>query len=82
MKSKEVRAVLAAILAAALFVYSIVRLCMGHTILDWKIITISVWAVGGFILIGLGLVGEYVGRAYQELKGRPRYHIGETVGLE
>jgi hypothetical protein len=70
------------VMAAALLVYSIVRLCMGHTILDWKIVTISVWGVGGLILVGLGVIGEYVGRAYIELKGRPRYHIGETVGLE
>jgi glycosyltransferase involved in cell wall biosynthesis len=70
------------VLAFALLVYSIVRLCMGYTILDWKIVTISIWGVGGFILIGLGIVGEYVGRAYMELKQRPRYHIGETVGLD
>lgn len=70
------------LLAGALLIYSIVRLCMGHTILDWKIIAISVWGVGGFILVALGIIGEYVGRAYIELKGRPRYHIGETAGLE
>ena len=70
------------LLALALLVYSIVRLCMGYTIFDWKIVTISVWAVGGLVLLGLGLIGEYVGRAYMELKQRPRYHIGETVGLE
>jgi glycosyltransferase involved in cell wall biosynthesis len=70
------------VLAFALFIYAIVRLCMGFTILDWKIIVISIWGVGGLILIALGLVGEYVGRAYMELKQRPRYHIGETVGLD
>lgn len=70
------------VLAAALFIYSIVRLCMGHTILDWKIVTISVWGIGGLILVALGIIGEYVGRAYIELKGRPRYHISDTVGLE
>lgn len=70
------------LMALALFIYGIVRLFMGHTILDWKIVTISVWGVGGLILASLGIVGEYVGRAYIELKQRPRYHIGETVGLE
>jgi hypothetical protein len=55
---------------------------MGHTILDWKIIAISIWGVGGLILVALGIIGEYIGRAYIELKGRPRYHIGETIGLE
>lgn len=70
------------ILAAALLVWSVVRLAAGHTILGWKIVTISVWGVGSLILIALGIIGEYSGRAYMELKGRPRYHIGETVGLD
>jgi glycosyltransferase involved in cell wall biosynthesis len=70
------------VMAAALFVYSIVRLFMGYTFLDWKIVTISIWGVGGLILLAIGIIGEYIGRAYIELKGRPRYHIGETVGLE
>jgi glycosyltransferase involved in cell wall biosynthesis len=70
------------VLAAALLIYSVVRLCMGYTILDWKIVTLSVWGVGGLILVALGIIGEYIGRAYIELKGRPRYHIGETLGLD
>lgn len=73
--------ILLLLMAAALLVYSVVRLCLGHTLLDWKIITISLWGVGGLVLTALGIVGEYVGRAYMELKQRPRYHIGETVGL-
>ena len=74
--------VLMLLLTVALFIYSIVRLCMGHTILDWKIITISIWGVGGLTLLALGIIGEYIGRVYIELKGRPRYHIGETTGIE
>lgn len=70
------------ILAAALLVWSLVRLSAGHAMLGWKIVTISVWGVGGLILIALGIIGEYTGRTYMELKGRPRYHIGETVGLD
>lgn len=69
-------------MAAALLIYSIVRLCMGVTLLNWKIITISVWGVGGLVLTSLGILGEYIGRAYFELKRRPRYHIGETAGLD
>ncbi len=70
------------ILAAALLVYAVVRACMGFTMLDWKIVTVSVWGVGGLSLVSLGLVGEYVGRAYMETKNRPRYHIGATAGIE
>jgi glycosyltransferase involved in cell wall biosynthesis len=70
------------LLAAALTVFSIVRLFMGHTMLNWKIITISVWGVGGLILFSLGILGEYVGRAYMETKKRPRYNIGESIGFD
>jgi len=70
------------IAAAALFVYMVVLLIMGRAILDWKIITFSVWAVGGIITLSLGIVGEYVGRTYNEAKHRPRFNIEKTMGLE
>ena len=66
--------------ALAMLVGLIVLLCMGRTILDWKIVVFSVWAVGGLIMLSLGIVGEYVGRAYLETKRRPRYVIDRTVG--
>lgn len=68
------------ILAAALLIYSIVTLFMGRTILDWKIITVSVWGVGGIVTLSLGIVGEYVGRTYMEAKQRPRYNIEKITG--
>ena len=84
---RPLRAVLAAglvmmLLALALLIFSIVRLFTGHTILDWKIIMVSVWGVGGIITFSLGIVGEYVGRTYMEAKQRPRYNIDRTVGIE
>ena len=43
------------LMAAVLLFYSIIRASMGVTMLNWKIITISVWGVGGLILVCLGL---------------------------
>jgi glycosyltransferase involved in cell wall biosynthesis len=74
--------VLLTVFALALFVFSLVRLCFGYPMLNWKIILVSVWGVGGLILIGLGVVGEYAGRAYMEAKKRPRYHIDGRAGFE
>jgi len=70
------------LLAAALLVYFIVRAISGQPLLEWIIVTISVWGVGGIVTLSLGVVGEYVGRAYMEGKRRPRYVIHKTTGLE
>lgn len=70
------------VLSAALLVYSVVQLFMGQTVLDWKLTTFSIWAIGGLLLTALGIVAEYIGRAYMEMKNRPRYHIGDTTGLD
>ena len=69
------------VVAAALFIFSLVRLISGRSILDWKIITFSIWAVGGIVTLSLGIVGEYVGRTYLETKRRPRYNVEKTTGL-
>jgi len=39
----------------------------------------SIWTLGGIELVALGVVGEYVGRVYQETKHRPRFIIEKTV---
>ena len=69
------------IIAAALLVYSIVMQSMGQSMLDWKIVTVSVWGVGGVITLSIGIVGEYVGRILIEVKRRPRYFVDRTAGL-
>ena len=69
------------IIAAALLVYLIVVLCMGQSVFDWKIVTFSIWSVGGIITLALGIVGEYIGRTYMEVLHRPRYNIDRTLGL-
>jgi dolichol-phosphate mannosyltransferase len=44
----------------------------------WAFLLVSVYLVGGCILCGLGLVGEYVGRIYEQVKGRPLYVLKES----
>jgi glycosyltransferase involved in cell wall biosynthesis len=74
----------AACLAAAfvILIASIAGAVMGRAFSGWKIMSISIWAVGGLILLGLGVVGEYAGRAYLEAKRRPRYFVAESAGLD
>ena len=64
------------------FVVSLIILCwvfyslLTHNVVrGWTSIILSVWLVGACILIGLGIVGEYIGKIYMEVKDRPRYNI-------
>ena len=45
----------------------------------WASLMLSIWIVGGFILISMGVVGTYIGQIYSETKRRPLYHIQEIL---
>lgn len=47
----------------------------GQTETGWTSLITSIWLIGGLQLIGLGLVGEYIGKIYKETKQRPKYSI-------
>ncbi|MCR5669849.1 MAG: glycosyltransferase family 2 protein [Butyrivibrio sp.] len=61
-------------------IYSLVRYFTGHTIPGWTTTVLSVWAIGGLIMISLGVIGEYIGKIYLESKNRPRYIIESYLG--
>lgn len=52
----------------------------GNVVPGWSSLMLSLWFCSGCILMGLGVVGEYIGKIYIEVKNRPRYNI-ETVLL-
>lgn len=62
-----------------MLVYSIVRWAHGDTIVGWASLICSVWAIGGLILLSLGVIGEYIGKIYLETKARPRFLIREIL---
>ena len=62
-----------------MLVYSVVRWITGATILGWASLICSLWAIGGLILLSLGVIGEYIGKIYLETKGRPRFLIREVL---
>ena len=62
-----------------MLIYSIVRWAMGETILGWASLICSVWAIGGLILLSLGIIGEYIGKIYLETKERPRFLIKDVL---
>ncbi len=60
-------------------VYILCSLLSGHVVQGWASIMASLWLIGGFIMLALGIIGEYIGKIYIEVKDRPLYHIQETL---
>lgn len=59
-------------------IYIIYAVSSGHAVAGWASIMLSIWFIGSIILISIGVIGEYIGKIYIEVKERPRYNI-ETL---
>lgn len=57
----------------------LLALINGSAIQGWASIFLSIWFVGGAIMVSIGMVGLYVGKTYIETKHRPRYHIMDEI---
>ena len=62
-------------IALVILIYVLYNHFTGHTAWGWSSLILSIWFVGGCILLGLGIVGEYIGKIYIEVKHRPRYNV-------
>ena len=56
-------------------VYSFISFLLGKTVPGWTSMMLSIWFLGGVILLSIGVVGQYIGKVYLEVKHRPRYNI-------
>jgi hypothetical protein len=67
------------ILSFAAFVYALVSFIIGTVEPGWTSLIVSIWFLGGVQLISIGLIGEYIGKIYIEVKRRPRYNIDKFI---
>lgn len=67
------------LLSVIISIYVIISLLRGVAVSGWSSLILSLWFIGGCVLIGLGIIGEYVGRIYLEVKNRPRYNIEKRL---
>lgn len=67
------------LIALAAIVYALVSYFQGHVVPGWSSLLVSLWFIGGAILLAVGIIGEYVGKIYSEVKRRPRYFIEQSV---
>lgn len=87
LSTKPIRYITA--LGVLIFLVSIIMLivfiakwALGMTVAGWASVICSVWAIGGLILLALGVIGEYIGKIYLETKERPRFLIREVLDEE
>ena len=59
--------------------YVVYSLVVGTAVQGWSSLILSIYLVGGFILISMGIVGTYIGQIYTEVKRRPLYHVAEIL---
>ena len=65
-----------------MLIYFLAVWIFGKTVVGWTTIVISLWGIGGLILLSLGIIGEYIGKIYMEVKERPRFIIENLLYKE
>lgn len=60
-------------------IYALISYFTGHVVPGWTSLILSIWFLGGVQLLAIGLVGQYIGKIYIEVKERPRYHIEKVL---
>lgn len=68
--------IICSILAA---VYALISYASGRVVPGWTSLMLSIWFIGGVQLLSIGLIGQYIGKIYIEVKHRPRYHIEKLL---
>lgn len=60
-------------------VYGLFSYFTGHVVPGWTSLILSIWFLGGLQLLAIGMVGQYIGKIYMEVKQRPRYNIEKVL---
>ncbi len=71
-----------------LAIQTLVRFLMGNSVEGFTTVILLILIIGGFIMLSLGIIGHYIARIYEEVKGRPKFIIssvteniqGEVIG--
>ena len=70
---------LMSLISAAAIIWAFVVKIIGHSELGWSSTMCSIWFIGGMQLLALGIIGEYIGKIYAEVKQRPRFIVAEFI---
>lgn len=61
------------LVSLGVIIYAVYEHMSGKTSPGWTSLLVSLWFIGGFLLVAIGIVGEYIGKIYKEVKRRPRF---------
>ena len=62
-------------------IYGFLSYLEGDTMPGWTSLLVSIWFIGGMVTTAIGIIGEYVGKIYKEVKRRPRYFVEKVAGI-
>lgn len=65
-----------------MLIYFVIQYFTGNTVSGWASLAVSLWALGGIQLLGIGIIGEYIGKVYLETKHRPKYIVDNILYKE
>lgn len=70
------------LISIGMIIYTIVQTCLDNTEAGWSSLMCSIWFLSGLQIMALGIVGEYIGKIYTEVKARPKYIIDKFINKE
>ena len=62
-----------------LAIQTMVRFFMGNSVEGFTTVILLILIIGGFLMLSLGIIGHYIARIYEEVKGRPKYIISRVT---
>jgi len=70
------------VISLLMLIYTLISWILGKTVIGWTSTLASIWMIGGIQLFSLGVIGEYIGKIYNETKHRPRFIIDRYLSDE
>ncbi|MGN0167155.1 MAG: glycosyltransferase family 2 protein [Acetatifactor sp.] len=67
------------LLSVILAVQTLARFLMGNSVEGFTTVILLILIIGGFLMLSLGVIGHYIARIYEEVKGRPKYIISKVT---
>lgn len=67
------------LISIVMAIYVLVSYVEHLSVPGWASLMLSLWFIGSMLLLSIGVVGQYIGKIYVEVKARPRYHIDQYL---